>query len=306
MRIAASAVRSLPAWLRGFVALAAFASLAASSAQAQTILQPGTEHFHSPLVAQGYALLEEGASIDALDHFKRALEANAEDVSARLGKAMTLATLERHEEAFANYDSIVETYPRHAFAWNGRGLAAFNLEDFDTALRSFQRATAEQPVNGFFYESLAWTQMCRGDYGDAVRSARTATMMYQRSSEASLYPFLIAYFAHLEQGEHDRARATLGYAAGQRSSGEWPGPVIDYLRGAMSDAELISYVRDSAQETEAHTYIGLNYRHRDDMVRAKRHLDWVARYGDRRVFETALARSIRLQPGVARLQHQGI
>ena len=116
----------------------------------------------SALVTQAYKLLELGDSAEALNHFQQALTANGEDLNALLGQAMILADLERYAEAYATYDSIVANYPRHAFAWNGRGLAAFNMEDFDTALNSFKQATAEQPINGFFYESLAWVQMCRG------------------------------------------------------------------------------------------------------------------------------------------------
>ena len=65
---------------------------------------------------------------------------------------------------FSAYDSIVRLVSQHSLAWNRRGLAAFNMEDFDLALTSFERATESRPVNGFLYESIAWTRMCRGEY----------------------------------------------------------------------------------------------------------------------------------------------
>jgi tetratricopeptide (TPR) repeat protein len=102
----------------------------------------------SPLVSQAYELLELGDSAGALDHFQQALTVNAENLSALLGQAMIFADLGRHAEAYATYDNIVANYPSHAFAWNGRGLAAFNMEDFDTAISSFKQATTEQPING--------------------------------------------------------------------------------------------------------------------------------------------------------------
>lgn len=255
----------------------------------------------SPLVTEAYKMLETGNPDAALAHFKEALEANEADLSARLGQAMTLADMERHSEAFASYDLIVKTHPRHAFAWNGRGLAAFNMEDFDSALLSFEQSTAEQPVNGFFYESLAWTQMCRGEFDAAARSAKQATLMYNKASESSAYPVLIAYFAYLESGNSASAQATLKYALHNKPVNRWPAPVIDYLAGTFREPELISYVTDTAQETEAHTYIGLKLRHSDAEAQAKRHLNWVARYGDRRVFEYTLARSLNLRDSVALL-----
>lgn len=250
----------------------------------------------------GYTLLESGDSTAALELFEVALRENSQDLSARLGRAMVFAEQQRHTDAFQAFDQIVDQHPRHAFAWNGRGLAAFNMENFDDALHSFEQATAEQPLNGFFYESLAWTLMCRGQFHEAALSAKQATLMYNRNRESSAYPLLIAYFSYLESGDAKNAQTTLNYAAENKTLDQWPSPVIDYLQGALSDDELISFVTDTTQETEAHTYIGLNLRNRDRADEAKRHLSWVAQHGDPRVFEYTLARVLNLREGVAVLQ----
>ena len=255
----------------------------------------------SPLVSQAYELLELGDSLGALDHFQQALTVNAEDLSALLGQAMILADLGRHAEAYATYDNIVANYPRHAFAWNGRGLAAFNMEDFDTATSSFKQATTEQPINGFFYESLAWAQMCRGEFLGAATAAKIATLMYNKRGESSAYPLLIAYFAYLEADDQGNAQASLDYALRNKPLNVWPSPVIDYLAGSSTASELIGYVQNSAQETEAHTYIGLKLRTEGDEDAAKKHLEWVARNGDKRVFEYTLARALKFQDSVVLL-----
>ena len=255
----------------------------------------------SPLVSQAYELLELGDSAGALDHFQQALTVNAENLSALLGQAMILADLGRHAEAYATYDNIVANYPSHAFAWNGRGLAAFNMEDFDTAISSFKQATTEQPINGFFYESLAWAQMCRGEFLGAATAAKIATLMYNKKGESSAYPLLIAYFAYLEADDQRNAQASLDYALRNKPLNVWPSPVIDYLAGSSTTSELIGYVQNSAQETEAHTYIGLKLRTEGDEDAAKKHLEWVARNGDKRVFEYTLARALKFQDSVVLL-----
>lgn len=255
----------------------------------------------SPLVSKAYKLLADGDTDGALERFQEALEQNEQDLSAKLGEAMIFSELQRYPEAFNSYDSIVKTYPRHAFAWNGRGLAAFNMEDFDTALSSFQQATADHPVNGFFYETLAWTQMCRGDYTQAAESAKMATLMYNKKSESSVYPLLIAYFSYLETGDKANAQNSLKYAVANKPHYSWPTPVIDYLTDNINAAELISYVTDSTQETEAHTYIGLKLRAAGRENEAKPHLEWVAKHGDPRVFEYTLARALNLHDSVALL-----
>ena len=255
----------------------------------------------SPLVTQGYEILELGDSAGALDHFREALTDNSEDLSALLGQAMILADLGRHAEAYATYDKIVASYTSHAFAWNGRGLAAFNMEDFDTALSSFKQATNEQPINGFFYESLAWAQMCRGEFLGAATAAKIATLMYNKRGESSTYPLLIAYFAYLEADDQRNAQASLNYALRNKPLNAWPSPVIDYLAGSSTESELIGYVQDSAQETEAHTYIGLKLRAEGDEDAAQKHLEWVAQNGDKRVFEYTLARALKIHDSVVLL-----
>ena len=246
----------------------------------------------SPLVSQAYELLELGDSAGALDHFQQALTVNAENLSALLGQAMILADLGRHPEAYETYDKIVTKYPRHAFAWNGRGLAAFNMEDFDAAMSSFKQATTEQPINGFFYESLAWAQMCRGEFLGAAAAAKIATLMYNKKGESSAY---------LEADDQRNAQASLNYALRNKPINVWPSPVIDYLAGSSTSPELIGYVQNSAQETEAHTYIGLKLRAEGDENTAKKHLEWVARNGDNRVFEYTLARALKFQDSVVLL-----
>ena len=253
----------------------------------------------SPLVTEGYAQLESGQPAKALIAFEQALQTDAKNLSARLGQAMIYAEQERHQEAFASYDVIVQHYPQHAFAWNGRGLAAFNLEDFDTALTSFQMATIEQPVNGFFYESLAWTQMCRGEFVDAAESAKKASLMYTHKGETSVYPLLIAYFSYHESGDAQNALRTLAYANKNKPVNQWPAPVIDYLSEKISEADLISFVTNPAEETEAHTYIGLYLRLLGETDAADQHLQWVSKNGNVQVFEYTLARALNLQNNVA-------
>lgn len=251
------------------------------------------------MISEGYYQLENGDADSALSLFQNALKDNSDNLAALLGTAMIYAERADHTKAFDSYDSIVKQYPQHAFAWNGRGLAAYNLEDFDTALSSFQNAVADKPVNGFFYESIAWTRLCRGEFAEAADSAKIATLMYSRKGEQSVYPLLIAYFAYLENGQIKDANQTLAYAVRNVSAFEWPAPVINYLTEKIDSSELIASVMNTAEETEAHVYIGLLLKHKGQTGEAKKHLDWVSQHGDERVFEYTLARAINLRGSIA-------
>lgn len=282
-----------PVWMLLLALMVVTTSLELSAQAPQVVAD---EH---PLLTQGYEALQTGQSDQALAAFQQVLQLDSQNTSALLGQAMVFAEKERHAQAFSVYDQIVRHQPGHAFAWNGRGLAAFNLEDFDEALTSFKQAILDQPVNGFYYESLAWTQMCRGEFADAAESAKTSMLMYNRNGEKAVYPLLIAYFCYLEGGDIENARRTLSYAQSNHDPNLWPAPIIGFLTGKIGQADLISFVMDSTEETEAHTYIGLKLRSENQLAAAGRHLEWVSQHGDQRVFEYTLARAIRFRNSVA-------
>ena len=282
-------------WRKFFILIG---SLLLSMATLPAKAENKTETTSHSLVAEGYSKLKNGHLDEALVAFGEAIEHDVNNLDARLGQAMIFAEQERHEDAFAAYDSIIQQNPQHIHAWNGRGLAAFNLEDFDEALFSFQTAVVDQPVNGFFYESIAWVQMCRGEFDKAAESAKKASLMYSRKGKTSLYPLLIAYFSYHESGDAENASRALKYASKNKSANHWPAPVIDYLTGKIDEAGLISFVSDSAEETEAHTYIGLYMRLLGEVKTAYRHLNWVSQNGDQQVFEYTLAKVLNPQANV--------
>ena len=246
----------------------------------------------SELLSKGLRQFKSGHRDDALATFSKVLEHDTDNLDARFGQAIIFAEQNRHQDAFAAYDWIIQKNPHHADAWNGRGLAAFNMEDFDEALASFHRSVTDHPANGFFYESIAWTQMCRGEFTEAAEWAKKALLAYHYKNEASLYPLLIAYFSYYESGDGENALRTLQYASRNKTSNQWPAPVIDYLNGKINEAELISFVSNLAEETEARTYIGLQKRSKGRAKEANRHLDWVRRNGDSQVFEYTLAKAL--------------
>lgn len=254
---------------------------------------------YDSFVKEGYIQIQSGYIDEALISFNNALEIDANNLDARLGQAMIYAEQARHKDAFTAYDLIIQKYPQNAFAWNGRGLAAFNMEDFDEALTSFRMATTDQPANGFFYESLAWTQMCRGEFKEAAKYAKKAALMYDQSGETSLYPLLIAFFSYHESGDASNALRTLIYASKNKSLNQWPGPIINYLDEKIDEALLISSVTNHAEETEAHTYIGLYMRLLGDTEAAERHLNWVCNHGNKKVFEYTFARTLQPEAKLA-------
>jgi len=113
---------------------------------------------HSPLsftasdyVEQAKALYVEGCAEDALAFYQKALQLEAENARAWLGKGATLAKLQRFDEAIAAYDQVTQWKPDLAEAWFGRGSVLAKLHRLDEAIAAYDRALQIKP--DFF---LAW------------------------------------------------------------------------------------------------------------------------------------------------------
>ena len=248
------------------------------------------------LMSDAFVQLDNGELDAALDCFEQVIALNRQYIPALLGAAMVHADKNHSESAFKLYEQVVTLEPKHVMAWNGRGLAAFNLERMDEAVASFERSVEDQPVNGFFYESLAWAQMCANKPSSAIQSAKESLLMYSQTDASSIYPTLIIYFCSLQLDEVQNAQRALRYAVKNYDPKQWPAPVIDYLNDKIDRADLLSYVVNSAEETEAHVYIGLKMLHLNKHDQGRRHLLWAAEHGDAAVFEHGLAKSFTKRP----------
>lgn len=244
------------------------------------------------LMADALAQLDSGHTDEALAGFEQVIALDHHYVPALLGAAMVCADKEQHERAFEFYEQVVSLEPKHAIAWNGRGLAAFNLERMDEAVASFERSVEDQPINGFFYEALAWGEMCANKTASAIESAKESLLMYSQTDASSIYPTLIIYFCALELNDIKNAQRALRYAVKNHEPKQWPAPVIYYLNDSIDSRELLSCVVNSAEETEAHVYIGLRLLHENQPDQALLHLQWAAEFGDAAVFEYSLAKCL--------------
>jgi tetratricopeptide (TPR) repeat protein len=196
-------------------------------------------------------------------------------------------------QALNLYNQLLVLRPHNASIWNRHGLAAMRLQDFSTAVRSLSEAVRDYPINGSYYESLAWALLARGDYSGASERSRTAILMYQRENNFSLYPFFIRFIAEHAQDRSDQAALSLRYAKRNLRDRSWPLPLLEYLSENLSQNQLLANVSNLREETEAHLIIGLREYFIGDSERGRQHLTWAAGVGDPRASGQAVAHAFR-------------
>src|SRR2546428_214794 len=88
-------------------------------------------------------LLEELNKFEAaVDAYKAATSADANDGTAWTGLGDALYALERYEEAVEAYDRAIAVDPRNEEAWNNKGFTFFMLGIHEEALACYERALA--------------------------------------------------------------------------------------------------------------------------------------------------------------------
>jgi tetratricopeptide (TPR) repeat protein len=204
-------------------------------------------------------------------------------------------------QALNLYNQLLLLRPHSASIWNRHGLTAMRLQDYGTAVRSLSEAVRDHPINGAYYESLAWALLAGGDFAGASEQSRTAILMFQRENRFSLYPFFIRYFAEHAQAQPEQAALSLRYAKRNLRDRTWPLPVLEYLSDQLPKNQLLASVSSLREETEAHLIIGLREYFIGDAEQGRQHLSWAAGVGDPRASGQAIAHAFRFNGG---MEHQ--
>ncbi len=96
------------------------------------------------LMLRGALLLGAGQREAALTNFSTLVAHHPAHAEGWYNRGVTLADLQRHDEAVAAFDRALALAPS-AVAWNGRGASLRTLERHEESLRSFDQALVLQP-----------------------------------------------------------------------------------------------------------------------------------------------------------------
>jgi Flp pilus assembly protein TadD len=104
---------------------------------------------------------------DALAVLTRALEVQ-DDPSVRFTRASTYDAMGRYEEALADYNHILATYPDDPDTLNNRGNTFMNMGRFEEAWADYQRTLELRPGDPCTIYNLACWHTLRGDLEAAL------------------------------------------------------------------------------------------------------------------------------------------
>src|SRR3981081_3833506 len=111
---------------------------------------------------------------NAINSFRRALQAPSPPVEARLHLALGPFRREHIDLSLEAYRQVLSTAPEHPVAWNGIGLILVELEKYSDARNAFARAIQANPDFAEAHYNLSFTLSNLGDFSSALRETKRA------------------------------------------------------------------------------------------------------------------------------------
>jgi tetratricopeptide (TPR) repeat protein len=229
----------------------------------------------SPYLTRGNAALREGRFVVGAVEYRRAVEADPENLRARQSLASVLLRLGDQAGALEHFQAAVRLAPESARAQSDLGVLLAQMGDTGRAIHHLRLAVELEPALEKAQLNLANTLTKIGEHEEAIRTYRRLLELDPNHLEArSRLGTALAQTGRLEEGIHElrqvaerdpgnaRARINLGVALAQ--AGDLEGAVVEHL--AVLDLQP-----NLARLTLTHFNLGTFYRGMNDLKRAEEH-----------------------------------
>ena len=134
---------------------------------------------------RGKILTRLGRDADSLAAYDEAVRLDAKLANAQYNAGIVLGRLGRKKEAAERFDLALEIEPLPDAAYNA-GQAYYDLKDFETALKRFERAHKLAPGDFDSARKVMQAQMALGREKDAWKTRETVLKIWKKSSDPAV------------------------------------------------------------------------------------------------------------------------
>jgi tetratricopeptide (TPR) repeat protein len=184
-----------------------------------------------------------------------------------------------YDKAVDDYNEAIRLDPKFAGVYRGRGDVWSVKKEFDKAIADYSEAIRLDPKDAMAVISRAFALFSAGRPARAVEDVNRVTELQGWQGEYSIYAIIVGHFAYLRDGRGDQAKSMLERAAERCNHSVWPYPVVRFLRGDITEVNLLAAATDNDKMTEARCYLGLAAIRKQEKDTARAHFRWVAENG---------------------------
>ena len=250
-------------------------------------------HFSTGFYDLGTAYLQMGRPEEAATALKESIRLNPKWVGAHMNLAVAYLQLRKDDEGIAELKEALKVEPNAFFAADRLGKEGIRLGRYSDALQGYDWLS-RAPLQPQACENVVFATLYIGKGEIAARTAQDCMQMKTKRDRAAPYIALFEYFGWRAAQKDKEAAASLGQEAltelqNQLNRGQWPLPVVKYLRREITGEELLKQSGNNDEQTEARTYLGYDLSLSGKPEEAAPHLRWVKEYGNRNFVEYPLA-----------------
>lgn len=236
----------------------------------------------------GVRLAQAGKLDEAVVSFDQAIRAKPDFAQAYSARGNVYNALARYDQAIKDYNEAVRLNPRYVEAYYNRGNVHSDFGKYDQALKDYNEAIRLNPryAEAYYNRGLANLIMGRGE---AAADARAYLNLKGWRDAQALYIVLIGHFGDRLAGRAAEARQILDEAATKANPAAWPYPIISFLRREIKAKALLDIAKGVDKQTEALTYLGMDFVRAGQGTYALPYLQWVKSNGNKRFVEYRFA-----------------
>jgi tetratricopeptide (TPR) repeat protein len=163
-----------------------------------------------------------------------------------------------YDKAIVDYNEAIRIDPKHARAYYNRGIAWKAKSEYDKAIADYNEAIRIDPKYALAYLTRAVLEMTTRRAG-AVAGMRKVVELEKGKGAYAAYAVILGHLATRQAEGKGAAREFLGALARDLDASAWPYPVVRFLRGELTEAQLLALAVDTEKATEARCYLGLRH-----------------------------------------------
>ena len=223
---------------------------------------------------RGLAKLDQGDLDGAVADFTKAIDLNPQYSDACNNRGHTKRLKGDPDGALADFTKAIDLNPKDALAYANRGQVKHNKGDLEGAIADCTKAIALNPQKRAAYTTRAHARYDRRLWADALADFRKICDLDPDDKD---YAVIRIWLVRAHLGERDAATRELAEILKGRKADDWPGKILRFLVGDLSEAGFLKEAgsadakTDREQKCEAYFYVGARRLLDGDKGKAKEH-----------------------------------
>lgn len=265
-----------------------------AEADATKILElGGPAHVAYSLRAQ--ARLNKGDYQNAIADAQEAIKLAPTLVPPYTVKIQAKEWLGKYDEAIADATAINAPALSEAGLHRLRGEINWQKGDYAKARQEFDQSVEKSRAGTHSPEialaSRSQFLLSLRDYQQAAADAEQAFSLTGAESSHAAYNATVAALAYRGAGNEPRAQEIL-QKVGKHIRDPWQQKLVSFVSGKMSAAELLAAAQNVDEQTEADTYVAVEYLRLGKNAEARPLLEWVVEHGNKAFVEYPQAKAM--------------